>query len=80
MKEVTMASKWIGGIHGRQVDKRWSVREKTYWYEHEDKSCNAGRLAYDMQLHVEFATEPTKEDWPSSVQRVRLCSVSTRAR
>ena len=33
-----------------------------------------------MQLHVEFSTEPTKEDWPSSVQRVGLLSENTGAR
>jgi len=75
-----MPSKWIGCIHRGQVGKRWSLRENTYWYDPEDKSCNAGRPENEMQLHTEFSTEPTKEDWPSSVQRVRLPSTSTRAR
>jgi len=75
-----MPSKWIGCIHKGQVGKRWSPREKAYRYDPEDKSCNAGRPEYNMQLQVEFSTEPTKEDWPSSVQRVRLPSTSTRAR
>jgi len=75
-----MPSKWIGCIHRGQVGKRWSPRENTYWYDPEDKSCNAGRPEYEMQLHTEFSTERTKEDWPSSVQRVRLPSTSTRAR
>jgi len=75
-----MPSKWIGCIHRGQVGKRWSPREKAYRYDPQDKSYNAGRPEYNMQLQVEFSTEPTKEDWPSSVQRVRLPSVSTRAR
>jgi len=75
-----MPSKWIGCIDKGQVHKRWSPRETTYRYDPEDKSCNAGRPEYHMQLDAEFATEPTKEDWPSSVQPVRLPSVSTWAR
>jgi len=75
-----MPSKWIRCIHRGQVGKRWSLSEKTDRYDSEDKSCNAGRPEYDMQLHVEFSTEPTKEERPSSVQRVRLLSTSTRAR
>jgi len=75
-----MPSKWIGCIHRGQVGKRWSLREKAYRYDPEDKSYNAGRPEYNMQLQVEFSTEPSKEDWPSSVQRVRLPSVSMRAR
>jgi len=75
-----MPSKWIGCIHRGQVGKSWSPREKTYRCDPEDKSYNAGRPEYNMQLRVELSTEPTKEDWPSSVQRVRLPSVSTRAR
>jgi len=75
-----MLSKWIGCIHKGQVGKRWSSREKTHRYDPEDKSCNAGRPEYNMLSHVEFSTEPTKEDWPSSVQRVRLPSKSTGAR
>jgi len=75
-----MPSKWIRCIHRGQVGKRWSPREKAYRYDPEDKSCNAGRLEYEMQLHTEFLTVPTKEEWPSSVQRVRLPSTSTRAR
>jgi len=63
-----MPSKWIGRIHKGQVGKRWSSREKAHRYDLEDKSYNAGR------------PEPTKEEWPSSVQRVRLPSVSTEAR
>jgi len=57
-----MPSKWIGCIHRGQVGKRWSPREKAYRYDHEDQSCNAGRLEYDMQLHAAFLTVPTKED------------------
>jgi len=63
-----MPSKWIRCIHKGQVGKRWSPREKAHRYDPEDKSCNAGRLEYDMPLHGEFWTEPTKEHWPSSVQ------------
>jgi len=80
MKVVTMPSKWIGCIHKGQLGKRCSLREKAYWYDPEDKSYNAGRPEYTMQLHAKCLTEPTKEDWPSFVQRVRLPSVSTRAR
>jgi len=75
-----MPSTWIGCIHRGQVGKRWSPREKAYRYDPEDKSYNAGRQEYNMQLQVEFSTEPTKGDWPSSVQRVKLPSVSTRVR
>jgi len=75
-----MPGKWIGCIHRGQVGKRWSPREKAYRYDPEDTWYNARRPEYNMQLQVEFSTEPTKEDWPSSVQRVRLPSVSTRAR
>jgi len=71
-----MPRKWIGCIHKGQVGKRWSPREEAHRYEAEDKSCNAGRPEYDMQLHVKFSKEPTNEEWPSSVQRVRLPSVS----
>jgi len=74
-----MPSKWIGCIHRGQVGKRCSPREKAYRYNPEDKSCNAGRPEYDMQSRVEFSTEPTNDEWPSSVQRVRLSSVSTGA-
>jgi len=62
-----MLSKWIGCIHRGQGGTGWSPREKTYWYDPEDKSYNAGRPEYDMRLHVELSTEPTKDDWPSSV-------------
>jgi len=75
-----MPSKWIRCIHKGQVGKRWSPREKTHRYGREDKSCNAGRPEYDMRLHDECSMEPTKEDWPSSVQRVTLPLVSTGAR
>jgi len=75
-----MPSKWIGCIHRGQVGKRWSPREKAYRYDPEDKSCNAGGPEYNMQLLVEFSTEPAKEDWPSSVRRIRLPSTNTRAR
>jgi len=75
-----MPSKWIGGIHRGPVGKGWSPREEAHRYDPEDKSCNAGRPEYDMRLHVKFSTEPTKEDRPSSVQRVRLPLMSTRAR
>ena len=75
-----MPSKWIGCIHRGQVGKRWGLREKAYRYDPEGKSCNAGRPAYNMQLQVEFSTEPTKEDWPSSVRRVRLLSTDMRTR
>jgi len=75
-----MPSKWIGCIHKRQVGKRWSPREEAHRYDPEDKSCNARRPEYDMQSCVEFSTEPANEGWPSSVQRVRLPSTSTRAR
>jgi len=70
-----MPSKWIGCIHRGQVGKRWSPREEAYRYDPEDKSCNAGRPEYDMQSRVEFSTEPTNQEWPSLVQRVRLPSV-----
>ena len=62
-----MPSKWIACIHRGQVGKRWSSREKAYRHNLEDKSCNAGRRECDMQSHVEFSTEPTNEEWPSSV-------------
>jgi len=75
-----MPSKWIGCIHKGQVGKRWSPREEAHRYDPEDKSCNAERPEYDMQTGVEFSTEPTNEEWPSSVQRVRLPLVSTGAR
>ena len=75
-----MPSKWIGCIHRGQVGKRWSPREKAYRYNPEDKSCNAGTPEYDIQLHIEFSTEPTKEEMTSSVRRVRLPVTSTRAR
>jgi len=75
-----MPSKWIGCIHRGQVGKRWSPRENAYRNDPEGKSCNTRRPEYDMQLHAEFSTEPTQEDWPSSVQRVRLPSTGTRAR
>ena len=80
MKEETMPTKWIGCIHRGQVGKRSSSKEKAYRYDLEDKSCNAGRPEYNMQSDVEFWTEPTNEEWPSSVQRVRLPSTSTGAR
>jgi len=75
-----MPSKWIECIHRGQVGKRWSPREEAHRYDPEDKLCNAGRPEYDMQSHVECSTEPTNEEWPSSVQLVRLPSVSTGAR
>jgi len=74
-----MPSNWIGCIHRAHVGKGLSSREKTHWYDPEDKSCNAGRPEYDMRLDVKFSTEPNKEDGPSSVQRVRPPSVTTRA-
>jgi len=75
-----MPSKWIGCIHRGQVGKRCSPREEAQRYDPENRSCNAGRPEYDMQSHVEFSTEPANEEWPSSVQRVRLPSLSTGAR
>jgi len=75
-----MPSKWIGCIHKGQVGKRWSLKEKAYRYDSEDKLSNAGRREYNMQFHVEFSTESTEADWRSFVPRVRLPSVSTRAR
>jgi len=80
MKEVTMPSKWIGCIHRGHVGKRWSQREKAYRYDAKDKSYNAGRPAYTMQWQVEFSTEPTTEDWPSSVRRVTLLSTNMKDR
>jgi len=79
MKEVTIPSKWIGYIHKGQVGKRLSPRDKAHRYDPEDKLWNAGRQEYKMQLDVEFGTEPTKEDWTSSFQRVRLSWESTGA-
>ena len=75
-----MSSKWIGGVHKGQVGTRWSPSGKTHTYNPEDRSSNAERQESDMRLHVEFSTEPTKGDWPSSVQGVRLLTVSTGAR
>jgi len=75
-----MPSRWIGCIRKGQVGTRWSLREKTNRQDPEDKSCNAGISEYDLWLQAKFLTERTKEDWPSSVQRVRLPSVSTGAR
>jgi len=71
-----MPSKWIGCIHRGQVLKGSSPRKETYWYDLEDKSCNAGSPEYNMQLRVKFWTEPTKQDLLSSVQRVRLPPVN----
>jgi len=65
-----MPSKWIGCIHRGPVGKRWSPRDNANRCDPEDKLCNAGRPEYEMQLYTEFSTEPTKEEWPSSVQRV----------
>jgi len=62
MKVVTMPSKRIGCIQRGEVGKRWSPREKANRYDPEGKWCNAGRPEYNMQLQVEFSTEPTKED------------------
>jgi len=75
-----MPSKWIGCIHRGQFGKRWSPRENAYRDDPDDKSCKAGRPEYEMQLYTEFWTEPTKEEWPSSVPRVIQPSTSTRAR
>ena len=80
MKEATMPSKWIGCIHRGQVGKRWSPWDEAHRYDPEDKLCNDGRPEYDMQSRVEFLTEPTNQEWQSSVQRVRLPSISTGAR
>jgi len=63
-----MPRKWIGCIHRGQVGKIWSPREEAHRYDPEDKSCNAGRLEYNMQSYVEFSKEPSNEEWPSSVQ------------
>jgi len=75
-----MPSKWIGCIHKGHVGKRWSPREKAHRYDPEDKSCNTGRPESNMRLQVKFSTDPTKDDWPSSVQGVRLPSVNTKER
>jgi len=72
-----MPSKWIGCIHRGQVGKRSCQREEAHMYDPEDQTSNAGRPEYDMQSHVEFSTEPTNGEWPSSVQRVTLPSMST---
>jgi len=63
-----MPSKWIGCIPRGDVGKRWCPREKSCRYDPEDKSCNARRPEYDMQLHVKCSTEATKEERPSSVR------------
>jgi len=75
-----MPSKWIGCIHKGQADKEWGPREKTHRYDPEDKSCNTETPEYAMWLHDEFSTQPTKQDWPSFVKRVRLPLVSMGAR
>jgi len=75
-----MPSKCIGCIHKGQVGKRWSLRKKAYRRNPKDKSCNAGRPEYNMQLQAVLSTKPTKEDWPSSVRRVRLHTKRMRAR
>jgi len=80
MKEVTMPSKWMGCIHKGQVGIRCSPSEKAHRYDPDDKLRNAGRPEYNICLPAEFLTEPTKDDWPSSVQRVRLPSASMGAR
>jgi len=67
-----MPSKWIRQIQKGDVGKRRSPREKTHRGDPESMSCNAGRPEYDMRPHTKFSTEQTKEEWPSSVQRVRL--------
>jgi len=74
-----MLSKWIGCIHKGQVGKRQSLREQAHRHNPENQSCNAGRREYTMRVPVEFRTELTEEDWPSSVQRGKLLSVSTKA-
>jgi len=75
-----MPCKWIGCIHKGQVGKSWSWSEKTHRYDPENKLCNDGRPEYDMRLHAEVSTEPTKEEWLSSVWRVRLPRLTTGAR
>ena len=75
-----MPSEWIGCIHRGQVGKRWSPRAEAHRYDPEDKTCNAGRPEYNMLSRVEFSTEPTNEEWPSSVPRVKPASMSTGAR
>jgi len=62
-----MPSKWIVCIHKGQVGKRWSPRENAHRYDPEDTSCNARRPEYNMRSHVACSTEPTKEEWPSTV-------------
>jgi len=54
--------------------------EIAYRCDPEDKSCNAGECEDDIQSYAEFSTEPTKEDRPSCVQRVRIPLRNTWAR
>ena len=74
-----MLSKWIWCIHKGQVGKRRSLREQADRYNPENQTCNAGRREYARRIPVKFRTELNQEDCPSSVQRGKLLSVSTRA-
>ena len=77
MKEDTMPSKWIRGIHKGQVGKRWSPRRKNHRLDPENKSYLSGKQEWSMQSHSGFSTEPTEEDGPSSVQRISIPIVTT---
>jgi len=62
-----MASKWIGLIYKGYFGKGWGLRDETYRYNPEDKSCNAGKQGCDLGSHTQFSTEATKEECPSSL-------------
>ena len=59
---------------------KWSQREKDEMSHLKSQSYNTGEQEYDMQAQTQFSTEPTKEDWSSSVHRVRLLAWTPRAR
>jgi len=63
-----MLSEWIGRIHKGQVGKSWSPREKAHKYDSENKLCNAVNQNPTCGCMSKFSTEPTTEDWSSSIQ------------
>ena len=56
-----MPCKWIGCMHKGQVRKRWSPRETAHKYDPEDKSCNARRPNYNMQLQSNSGRNQPKQ-------------------
>ena len=72
-----MPSKWIGVSTKDKLVMRWSPRQENYRFDREDKSSNAGERECSMLSHSRVSTEPTKEDGPSSVQRMSTPRMST---